>query len=238
MTSRRGVLAATGATLGTAALAGCTSILGGGSNEGTPEPGAVREAPIPDSPDQQTYATMGTGESPVVTYFGNWKCPFCAHFSTGESDNPVLPLGTIVTDYVEPGDLSLRYRAFSYRENGSPFLGQDSPRAARAGLAVWNLDPQNYWAFHEQVMANQPPEDEQWATVDRLVSFAEEAGVGPTGKVRTALQEGTYEKPVRANTQAGMDAGIGGTPSVVVDGDPYSPFEPEKLRQALDSLTS
>ena len=238
MNTRRRFLANAGAGLaGATALSGCLGG-GGGADVGTPPPGAVSGAPIPDEPSSYDYATAGSGDAPVVTYYGNWKCPFCADFSTGESDRPVLALGTVVADYVEPGDCSLRYRGLAYGSNGEPFLGPDAPRATRAGLAVWTVDPDAYWTYHEHVMANQPPEGETWATTDRLVSFARDAGVAPVEDVRSAIEDGRFEGPVGATTEAAAAAGVSGTPTLVIDGSTYSPFEPERTREALDALTS
>jgi protein-disulfide isomerase len=241
--TRRRFLAVAGLA-GLSGVAGCSSLGGGsggpdgGTGAGTPPPGSVSGASIPDDPASFDYAVAGTGESPVVTYYGNWKCPFCADFSTGEADQPVLPMGTIVSEYVEPGALSLRYRGMAYRSNGEPFLGPDAPRATRAGLAVWTIDPERYWNYHEHVMANQPPESETWATTDRLVEFAREAGVGSVEEVRSAIESDRFEDRVAATTEASDDAGVPGTPALVVDGEVYSPFEPEKTRDALDALTS
>lgn len=234
--SRRAVL---GAAAGAAtALAGCTSTLGGGgaarkSPSGDPLDSPAANAPLPDDAADRTYATMGTGGAQVV-YFGSWKCPFCAEFAVG-SDR-VFSLSTLVTDYVEPGDVQLTYRCLAYTGNGDPFLGSDAPRAARAGLSVWHRDPAAYWGYHEYVMANQPPESETWATADRLVEFAESANVTDTGAIRADIESGKYEDAVRATTSDFSEAGASGTPSLVVDGEVYSPFEPEKTRQALDAL--
>jgi hypothetical protein len=114
--SRRQVLA-TGSVV---ALSGC---LGGGGDSnrssGAQENEDVANAPVPDSPSSLTYGTMGGGDRPTVTYYGNWKCPYCAQFSASF-------LGDLVTDYVESGDINLRFRALSYI-NGKPFLGPDAP---------------------------------------------------------------------------------------------------------------
>ena len=238
MTTRRRFLAAAGLA-GASALAGCSSLGGsGGTSAETPPPGAVSGAPIPDEPSSYDYATAGSGDAPVVTYFGNWKCPFCADFATGDSDRSILPMGTVVADYVEPGDVSLRYRGLAFGSNGEPFLGPDAPRATRAGLAVWTVDPESYWNYHEHVMTNQPPEDETWATTDRLVGFARDAGVSPVEEVRSAIGGDRFEDRVRATTEAAAAAGVRGTPTLVIDGEPYSPFEPEATRDALDALSS
>lgn len=240
--TRRQLLIAGGA-LGTAALAGC---LGGGSGgEGyqledgrsdaaLDKPAA--NAPLPDNPGDHTYALMGSASAPKITYFGNWKCPACKLFST--DDPRALGLSQIVTDYVQPGDISLEFRGLAYVGDGSPFLGEDAPRAARAGLAIWNLDPEHYWPYHEYVFSNQPSEEEQWATVENLAILAEEAGVGPIDELKAALGNGEYEDTVKATTDAANKAGVSGTPSLVIDGQVYSPFEAEKTRNALDALVN
>ena len=239
MNTRRRFLAGAGLA-GVSVLAGCSSLGGGsgGTPVGTPPPGSVSGAPIPDEPSAHDYAIAGDGSEPVVTYYGNWKCPFCADFSTGESDQPVLPLGTIVADYVEPGHCSLRYRGLAYGSNGEPFLGPDAPRATRAGLAVWALAPERYWTYHEHVMANQPPESETWATTERLLSFARDAGVDSVGQLRAGMEAERFTDLAEATTDAAAAAGVSGTPTLAIDGSTYSPFEPERTREALEALTS
>lgn len=234
MTPTRRRLLATGSL---AVLGGCSAISGGGgqsrnsNGNGTPtaDPpqGPVANAPTPDSPGERTYATMGTG-GPLVTYFGSWKCPACAEFSTGF-------LRDIVGKYVEPGEVRLRFLGLAYGPDGDPYLGPDAPRATRAGLAVWNVDPGSYWAYHEQVLANQPPENEQWATTDRLTDFAHVAGVDNVGKVRTAIEKERYGKAMQASADAAAEVGISGTPSLFVDGELVSPVdEKARTRELLD----
>jgi protein-disulfide isomerase len=249
MTRRRALLAATGATV-IAGLAGCTGLGSGGddtatdgrdpnggeagSDGGDTPSGPAATAPIPDDPGAQTYARTDAGATATVTLVTNWKCPFCAEFATG-SDR-VLSLGELVADYVAPGDVALACRALCYGADGEPFLGRDAPRAGRAGLAVWNVDPASYWRYHEHVLANQPPEDEAWATRERLVEFARGAGVSDPDAVGAAIGDGSYGSEVRATTAFAADAGVEGTPTLVVGDGTYSPFEPEALRDALDGV--
>lgn len=170
---------------------------------------------------------MGTGNADAtVTYFGSWKCPYCAQFSTGF-------LSTLVTDYVKPGQIALKFRNLAYI-GGKPFLGPDAPAAARAGLAVWNDDPESYWPYHEYVFRNQPPESKRWATADTLTSFAQEAGVTDPSVVRTAIQENKYEDALRATSDAVADAGVSGTPTLLVDGTTVSPFKKDRTRRLIE----
>lgn len=231
MQSRRNLLGGT-AAVGLSSLAGCTGLLGGG-NDGDPASPAVAEADPPPNPQNYRYATTG-GTGSQITYYGNWKCPYCAEFSNG-SDR-VLSLGTIIEEYIQPGDAQLVFRALAYRSNGDPFLGADAPRAARAGLAVWNEAPDRYWSYHETIMAEQPPEDEAWATVDRLIEFADSAGITSLDAIRSALETNSYQQAVTDTTERASEVGVTGTPTLVINGDPYSPFEPDQTRSALDSL--
>ncbi len=222
--TRRKALALGGAAL--AGTAGCLGLGSGGGGGPTPTEadlsGPVVSAPIPENTDDYTYAVMGSADAPVTaTYVGNWKCPFCADFSTGN-------LPGLVEDYVATGDVLFEYRALS------SFLGEDAFRAGRAGLAVWNVDPERYWAFHEYVMANQPPEGQNWATVDRLSGMANAASVSDTETVRSALENGDYEGPVSETTNYASANGIRSTPTLVVDGRTVNPLQEQPTRNLIE----
>jgi len=212
------------AVTGTTGLAGCSGLFGGDSNP-------VANAPIPDNPGQYTYETMGSSDAPVSGAFvTNWKCPHCSTFSTGF-------LGTIVEEYVEPGDVILEHRALAY-SGQNPWMGEDAPRAAEAGLAVWRTDPASYWEYHEHVMANQGNPRDTWATTDRLVGFAEDVGVSNVEAVRTAIEDRTYEQTVRSTASALGRAGITSTPALVIEGEVFNALNKSAVKTALDETTS
>jgi len=94
-----GGAATAGLVIGATALSNNTSTEPDDGATAGGDTGAVTTAPIPDSPGDFRYATMGSADADVmVTYFGSWKCPYCAQFSTEM-------LSQLVTDYVEPGQL-------------------------------------------------------------------------------------------------------------------------------------
>lgn len=238
MTHTRRKLLATVGTVGGIAIAGC---LGDGSSEDSPdspetettmETATETEMETSSPESEYSYATKGNGDESVVTYIGNWKCPVCKRFSTG-------PMQKIFTDYVEPGKLSLRFRALAYKlGTETPWLGPDAPRAARAGLVVWNIEPESYWPYHEHVFENQPPESDTWATTDRLVEFASAAGVEQTEKLKTQIEAGKYEAPVKQTTVFAEEVGLRGTPSLLIDGELVNPIgDTEKTWSMLDELS-
>ena len=230
--TRRQFLLAGGGTATAALVVGGTVLTNNkgtesnGSTNSTGETSAVATAPIPDSPTEFRYAVMGSADAEVtVTYFGSWKCPYCAQFSTGM-------LSQLVTDYVEPGTIALEFRNLAYI-GGEPFLGPDAPAAGQSGLAVWNAEPASYWSFHEYVFQNQPPEREQWATADQLVEFAQSAGMSKTEVVRTAIQENQYEDALRATGKAASDSGVNSTPTLLIDGTTINPLGNEDRTRRL-----
>ena len=224
--SRRTFLAASGA----AALSGCLGI-GGGNDRKTPT-GPVTSAPVPDNPGQYTYATMGSGTTgTTVTYFGNWKCPYCKQFSEGF-------LNDVVSNYVEPGKLDLEFRALAYSAPGKPFLGPDAPRAAQAGLAVWHAEPESFWNYYEYVFTNQQSEKQEWATTSTLVDYANSAGVKNTDAIKRAIQNDTYQKELQQTTNAAAKHSVKGIPTLLIDGKTISPFNESKTKTLLDNASN
>lgn len=232
---RRTVLLAGGTAIagGAATVSGVFGESFGAENDrtsdaaSTGQTGAVATAPIPSAPGEYRYATMGAADTDLtVTYFGSWKCPYCAEFSTGF-------LSTLVPEYIDSGKITLKFRNLTYI-NGKPFLGSDAPAAGRAGLAVWMNDPGSYWAYHEYVLQNQPPESKAWATAETLVSFAREVGVDDPSVIRTAIQEKQYEDALQSTTQAATEAGVEGTPTLLIDGTTVSPFDKDRTRQLIE----
>ena len=221
-----GLTAAGGIAIGETALPDDTDTTPDGSNNSRGETSTVATAAIPESPTEFRYAQVGSADAEVtVTYFGSWKCPYCAQFSTGM-------LSQLVTNYVVPGDIALEFRDLAYI-GGESFLGPDAPAAGQAGLAVWNAEPASYWAFHEYVFQNQPPENEQWATADRLAQFARSAGVSATEPIRTAIQKNQYEDALRATDRAANDNGVDSTPTLLIDGTTVAPIGNEDRTKQL-----
>jgi protein-disulfide isomerase len=215
---RRYILVAGGATA-TAGIAGATAYLNSQ---------AEGERPGANPVDEYEYATLGSKNAGTsITYYGSYKCPFCAEFSTGL-------LQELIREYVDPGNLAITYRNLSYF-NGKPFLGPDAPNAGHAGLAVYNTGPASYRDFHEYVFRNQPPESQQWATADRLTMFAREAGVTEPSVVRTAIRERRYKNALQETESAANTNGLRGTPALVVDGMSFNPLsDPEQTRQIIE----
>jgi protein-disulfide isomerase/transcription elongation factor Elf1 len=217
---RRYVLLVGGTVAAGGVVAGGAMFAGGLGNDG-------------DFVSDAEYARFGESDADAtITYYGNYKCPFCADFSTGF-------LRDLIREYVDPGSLEIVYRNVAYLD-GQPFLGSDAPAAGSAGLAVYDNEPESWRDFHDYVFENQPPESQEWATPDRLSSFAAESGVEDTDAVETAARENRYRPVLEDTDAAAREAGIEGTPALVIGGTAVNPLADESRTRTLieDAISS
>lgn len=168
------------------------------------------DPPLPADPGAHRYAVMGDPDSsPTATVYGNWKCPYTASFVVDQ-------LPTLVDRFTRPGDVAIEFRSLAYL-GGDPFLGEDAPRASRAGLAVWNVAPDAYWSYLGTVFANQPPERRSWAQVELLERFASEAGVDRVGAVSQLTTTDRFAPAVQKTVDRAQRRAIATVPRVVTE---------------------
>lgn len=190
------------------------------------------QIPLPERPGDYEYAVMGDPDgTPTATVVGNWKCPYTQAFVRN-----LLP--ELVEEYVTAGEAAIEYRTLAYMDD-EPFLGPDAPRAARAGLAAWNVDPSAYWSYFAYVFDNQPPEEEAWAQPGILERFAEAADVGPVEQFRQGFTSDAYAPPVEATSARARELGIQAIPRVVANGTVTAPtVDPDRTRRQFERLVS
>lgn len=192
-----------------------------------PSPEAYRSVPLPSKPSEHAYATMGTDDAPVTAkFYGAWKCPYTHDFVLH-----ILP--TLIEEYVEPGDVAIEFRAVAY-EDGEGFHGPDEPRAARAGLAIWNEDPKAYWAFFGTMFENQNSSP-GWATMETLARIAKKSDVSNLSEIASKVEAGDYQSQIEKTMEQVHDIPISRVPRIVVGDTVTAPtVEPKKTKSQLD----
>lgn len=204
-----------------------------GDFEIEPAAGAFADVPIPDSPDEYRYATVGSGDAPVTaTFYGGWKCGYTQEFVLGS-------FGELVEEFVASGDVDVEFRAVPYR-GGESFHGDDEPRAARAGLTIWDVDPESYWSFFEHMFTNMRSRV-GWATTEKLMTIAEASGVERRDEIRETIEIGAFEAEaeVQRTMERVHEIPISAIPRMVVNGTVTAPsVDPSvtkrQLRNAVD----
>lgn len=175
-------------------------------------------------PTGQRVANMSLGHFPLlgnkdakvhIVEFADFRCPFCEKFFTDTESQ-------IIKDYVNTGKASFSFRQF-------PFLGPASTVAADAAECANNQG--KFWAFHDYMYKNQPPEsDTSMYTNDNLTQIAGQLGMD-TNTFSSCLNDKQTDAKAQTDLTDGQKAGVSGTPTIFVNGipvvgaQPYSAFQ-------------
>ncbi len=147
---------------------------------------------------------IGNPQAPVVlAYWSDYQCPFCKQFETA-----TLP--QIITNYVQTGKVAVVFKDFS-------FLGADSTTAALDARAIWQLYPQQYFAWRTAMFNAQDAEDSGFgdeASIEKLTATI--PGIDVSKMVAAvAANKDAYQKAIDADRAEAASFGIQGTPSFI-----------------------
>jgi len=162
---------------------------------------------------------VGDKNAPVtIVEFSDFQCPFCGrHFQNVE---PVL-----FEEYVDTGKVTFVYKH-------SAFLGLESVWAAQASECA--ADQGKFWDYHDLLFTRQAGENQGAFTKDKLLSFAEELNLDMTQFEPCLINDQTLDR-VQADTQEGQQAGVRGTPTFFINGQPLVGAQPyEEFRAAIE----
>lgn len=151
-------------------------------------------------PDRALTAehVLGDPTAPVeVVEYGDYECPYCA------------ALAPVLRELVEGSDGQVR---LVFRNYPLPEL---HPYALTAALAAEATTPYGvFWQMHELLFTNQ----DRLTDAD-LRGYAESLGVPGPVVVGDAAQP--FGDKVERDFEAGVEAGVPGTPTLVIDGSLY-----------------
>jgi len=147
---------------------------------------------------------VGDPEAPItIMEFGDYQCPACQDFAS-------LIKPQIDLQYIQAG--IARFVFYDYPRHNHSFLAH---RAARCALDQGNND--SYWNFHNRLFARQSA----WAVsgsppMGAFESIADEIGL-EVDEFSACLSSERYADVVSANLRLGIESGIMGTPSILVN---------------------
>jgi protein-disulfide isomerase len=147
----------------------------------------------------------------TIIEFSDFQCPFCGQFFS--ETYPQLK-----KDYIDTGIAKLVFVNFPLSN-----IHQYAEKAAEAGMCAY--DQGRFWEMHDKMFSNQ-----NTLTVNDLKKYAGDIGLNTT-KFNDCLDTGKNQAKVNGNFQAGVSAGVTGTPSFFVNGkmitgaQPFSVFQ-------------
>lgn len=171
-------------------------------NNGTVDASAGSEA--------SSYSlTVGEKSAPhTVVIYEDFLCPYCDQFELASSDQ----LGRLA----QQGKVYLDYRPFHLLQPAY------SSQALNAFAVVLKTSgPEVAKKFHDLLYRNQPHEEGPFPAMSKLVDLAVQAGADES-KVKAGIEDTNSQKSwVDGATQAAEDAGVQGTPTILLDGKTY-----------------
>ena len=138
----------------------------------------------------------------TIVEFSDFECPFCS--KAEESVNQVME------KYAGKVKLVFRHYPLSFHPH--------APKAAEAAACA--NDQGKFWEMHKQLFANQKA-----LSVDELKQHAVAVGLDKA-KFDECLDTGKNKALVEADTKAGSDVGVTGTPAFFINGKLISGAQP------------
>lgn len=152
------------------------------------------------------------GQVPTLVIYQDYQCPACAYVES--------VIGRPLNSLADQGKITLDYRTMTFLDAN---LRNDSSQ--RAAIAAACADTIGYYRpYHDTVFANQPTTEGAGFTDQQLrTDFASQAGIS---KDALAGFQQCYDHQrtgefVQAVDTAASQAGITGTPTLLVNGKPW-----------------
>jgi protein-disulfide isomerase len=145
-----------------------------------------------------------------VVIYEDFLCPYCAQLERATRDD--------LTRLAKEGLVRVEYRPYELLGN----IGDYSARSAAAFAVVLEKSgPDAAKRFHDLLYTHQPSESGPFPSDDQLLALAVEAGADEK-EIREGLSAGTGDAWVDQATRAAETAGVRSTPTVLLDGAPFT----------------
>lgn len=167
-------------------------------------------APKAGSSSAGAGVTVGPKDAPHhVVVFEDFLCPYCGQFEKTTH----AKLATLASQ----GKVQVEYRPFVLLSQAGPY-SEDSAKVFAIVKSTAGNDVAK--KYHDLLYANQPSEQGPFPGDDQLVKLAVEAGADKA-KVEAGVKSDAGASWVTASNQAAKDAGVQGTPTILLDGTQY-----------------
>lgn len=183
--------------------------------------------------DLSGQPVLGQESAPVtLVVFEDFKCPNCKRF-----EEEFLP--EIRSKYLDTGKAKLVSMNFPFIAENQRLPVDDSKLAAQAAECAF---VQGGSAAYERMKAilfrAQGPENEVWASKSRLKDLAGSVDGLDTAKFNTCIDNDETAAAVDADERQAQSAGVGGTPSIFVNGKLLPSYDAATVGAAIDAATT
>lgn len=214
------------------------SVLAAFAPNGTAPTPSVTDPAAAATPDATADATPTAAVQPVkIDIYVDYMAETSADFQAGNAQN--------LTDWVSRGTAEIAYHPVALltsKSNGTKY----SLRAATAAVCVATLEPDTFFTFTHQLLAQRPEVDTDGHTDDQLAALAIAANAEEPKKIRACIEDQRFQSWVQEATSRALSTDIGETgeplvgPVVLVNGQPYlgDPKNAKEFAQFVFTLAS
>lgn len=206
--------------LGVLALGGVGFLLFAGG--GGPEPiGPLSQAEVSVPPDSGAFAAaVGPEGAPVtVAEFADYTCPHCAQFAS-------LPGPALRRDYAREGQVRFLFYDFPLSEQSNAIPAALAARCAGA--------QGRFWEMHGVLFSNQRAWAADQSPEARFADYAKQAGLD-VGEFNDCYSGRRFMREIFASRGYGRQLGVGGTPTVFVNGEKAPSYAYEAVSGMIEA---
>lgn len=174
-------------------------------------------------------ALLGDPEAPVLLQiYSDFQCPHCRTFHTD-----IEPL--LVEEFVNTGQIRIEFVEFPIIGMSSvEDMTDDTKESVQAAEAVYCAAAQDaYMPYREALMAGTFQPNSGALSDEVLVGLAGDLDLDARA-FETCIAEGTYEDDLAERWEMGLDAGVSGTPTMMIDGEILQPESWDDLAQMIE----
>lgn len=170
------------------------------------------EDPVPNDPEDGVLD---------IQLYVDYLCPICGAFEAAN--------GEYISSLMDNGNTTVEIHPIAILDRVSQGT-RYSTRAANAVACVADSSPNQFYAFHNLLFANQPLENTPGLSDDELIGFAEQAEVENADDIESCIRNQDFKGWVTAATTRALNgpipnsdvANVEGTPTVIVNGQKYN----------------
>jgi protein-disulfide isomerase len=153
--------------------------------------------------------TLGDADAPVeFVVYSDFQCPFCKQFD--EQDLP-----KVVNTFVADGKVKVVWRPMPIISQ-QPLDAPDNESVQAAEAAMCAADQNQFWPYSEALYAAQGAENSGVFTDDMLRQTAADLQLD-TAAFNECLDSGEKQDEVAELRQGGIDSGVQGTPTFLIN---------------------
>lgn len=157
---------------------------------------------------------IGKVDAPVaLVSWTDFQCPYCKAVEVGGVQGISTPASfpDLIKMYVNTGKLKIVFKDY-------PFLSEDSNTAALYGRAVWDLYPNQYYAWREAMYHAQDEEHGGFGnsvSIDALIKKSFPQMNVAQVKAQIVAKKDVYDAAIQADRAEGSSMGVNGTPGFI-----------------------